>query len=361
MTPLSVAMIGPDLDAQGGISTVARLLVEAAPRVGAEVRYFGTMKNGPRWRKAAGMVRRELVFAGQLARGWRPDVFHIHLSYFASFYRKLVWFEQAHATGRPVIVHLHIPDLAGFIEGSPVHRRMMRWMFSRAAAVVVLSRSMAGVIEALVGPGFPLVVLYNPVDLANFTPPDRSAHPAPTVVFMGEIGDRKGTWDLLAAVPRVLRRVPEAQFRFCGNGEVERLRDTVARRGLAAHVSVPGWVSGAARLAEYEGADVFCLPSYHEALPMSILEAMAMGLPVVSTPIAGIPESVEAGQTGALVEPGDRDALADQLALLLGDAALRRAQGAAGRRLAEARFGLDVIIRQHRSLWDDVRQPGARP
>jgi glycosyltransferase involved in cell wall biosynthesis len=92
---------------------------------------------------------------------------------------------------------------------------------------------------------------------------------------------------------------------------------------------------------------------------VSVLEAMAARLPVVSTAIAGTPEAVKDGESGFLVTPGDRAALADRLARLAADGSLRASMGQAGRALAEARFGSEAIAARLRKLWDSALPDGA--
>lgn len=348
-----VGMIGPSLDAQGGIASVARTWMETQALHAVQVDYIGTMTDGPLPSKLVRMGWRHTRYLGKLARGWRPDLFHIHMSSYVSFYRKLAYFEEARATGAPVLVHLHGSDMEDFFAAGGIHEAAIHHMFSRAARVVCLSQSMARAVSEWM-PSAPVAVIYNPVDLGRFRHPPRPPRPNPVVLFMGLVGERKGTWDLLEAIPQVIAAVPEARFRFGGNGEVEKLQAEVKRQGLEGIVSVLGWVSGDERERQYEEADVYCLPSYHEGLPMSILEAMADSLPVVSTPVAGIPEAVIHERNGLIVPTGDPPTLAAALIRLLQDPELRAAQGRAGRVLAEERFDAEVICRQVVALWEQV-------
>ena len=349
-----VAIIGPDLDAKGGIASVSRAWLGAPGLRDLELRYFASMRDGPLPRKAVGMLSRQARFVGALAGGWRPDVFHIHLSWFSSFYRKFAWFEEAHATGRPVVVHVHAPDITEFYKSGRVHAAAMAYLFRKAARVVALTEAMAAELRGLFGEGPRIEVLYNPVELESLDASPRARTEAPLVLFLGELGKRKGALDLVAAAEGVLATHPNARFALYGNGDVEGVRAEVAARGLAERVQVPGWIRGDDRLRALREASVLVLPSYQEGLPMSILEAMGAGLPVVATPVGGVAEAVVDGETGALVAPGDIPGLEAALRRLVADPALRLRQGAAGRRRAEDLFDLDVVTEQLRELWSAV-------
>lgn len=351
---LRVAVIGPALDAKGGIASVCRTWLGAPGLSDLELRYFPSVGEGSPLTKLRGALTDNARFLDALAGGYRPDLFHIHLSWHTSFYRKLAWFIEARRTGRPVIVHLHMPDIGAFFRTGRAHAAAMAWMFRRADRVVALTEAMAAELRALFGPGPRIEVLYNPVELEPLSAPPRPRTDHPTVLFLGEIGHRKGAFDLIAAAELVLAAAPGARFQLYGNGEVERARAEVAARGLSPAVEVPGWISGPARLEALRTAHLLVLPSYQEGLPMSILEAMGAGLPVVATPVGGVAEAVIDGETGALVQPGDVAGLAAALTRLVQDPALRLRQGAAGRRLAEERFDLDVITEQLRGLWAEV-------
>ena len=99
---------------------------------------------------------------------------------------------------------------------------------------------------------------------------------------------------------------------------------------------------------------MYCLPSYAEYLPVSILEAMAARLPVVGTPVAGTPEEIIEGETGFMIEPGDRPEMAERLVRLLKDPELRAEMGAAGRLRAEAHFDNEVVCTRLIGLWREA-------
>ena len=352
---MHIGMIGPGLNEPGGIASVATSWLGAEALAPHEVEYIGTAGVGSAPIKIGKMAVGQAKFLSKIATGWRPDLFHIHMSYRTSFYRKLVYLNEALATGRPVVIHIHGSKFEEFHDASPKHAKAIENAFRKASRVVVLSEAMADVVQGWMGPIDNVRVLYNPVSIDTFTAREnpRTDH-RPTVLFMGRIGERKGTWDLLNAIPRVLEEVPNALFRFGGDGDIEEFNQRVDAAGIQNNVEALGWVSGEDKLKAFDTAEVYCLPSYNEGLPVSVLEAMAVGLPVVSTPIAGIPEAVISGVTGQLVKTGDVGGLAEALIMLLSKPEEAFAMGKQGRTRAEQLFALEVVIEQLLNLWQET-------
>ena len=119
-----------------------------------------------------------------------------------------------------------------------------------------------------------------------------------------------------------------------------------------------GWVSGAAKERELQQATLYVLPSYIEGLPMGVLEAMAIGAPVIATKVGGIPDAIEDGANGFLVEPGDVNALADRIIQLLADAQLRNRFATAARARIVSSFSPERVLAR---LEDVYRKLGAQP
>ncbi|MGY1633571.1 glycosyltransferase family 4 protein [Geodermatophilus sp. SYSU D01186] len=152
----------------------------------------------------------------------------------------------------------------------------------------------------------------------------------PVVMTLGRLTHMKGQWHLVDAVPGLLARFPDLAVVLVGDGPLRQaLEKRAAALGVAGAVRFAGHRTDARQLLD--AADVFVLPSRHEGMPLVALEAMEAGLPVVATRVIGSEEVVVDGRTGALVRPGDPQALGAALARLLADPGLRRRQGAAGR------------------------------
>ena len=112
-----------------------------------------------------------------------------------------------------------------------------------------------------------------------------------------------------------------------GNGETERLQEIIAHEGLSSIVKFEGWVSGKKKIDLLNKADIFILPSYTEGLPISILEAMAYSVPVISTNVGGIPEVIKNEENGYILTPGDKEGFFNSIMALATDKALRKRMG----------------------------------
>lgn len=191
-------------------------------------------------------------------------------------------------------------------------------------------------------------VIPNAVDV-DAAPQRAHADSAPVqIVSVGRLAEPKDFSTLVAAFAHLAPGT--ARLRVLGDGPQRAgLETEIAAYGLTDSVELTGEVSDVgSRLAE---SDVFVLSSRSEGMPLSALEAMAAGLPVVATDVGGLHEIVADGETGVLVQPGRPDELAQALGRLVGDAELRRTMGEAARRRAEERFSLPRWRAAHLELY----------
>lgn len=347
----SIVMLGTGMDTMGGIASVVRVYEQAGLLRRFGVHYLATHCDGSKWQKLRAMLGAYGQFLRMLLRG-RVGLVHVHLASRASFWRKSGFFLLAFAAGVPAILHLHGAEFAQFYEREcgPLRRRFVRFVFNRAARVVVLSEGWQRWVQGMSSNPH-VEPIYNPVLLPPASAWEGRSHGA--VLSLGRLGARKGSFDLLAAAARVAPQVGALELRLGGDGELEAVRACAAQLGIASHLNLLGWVGGEGKQRQLALASLYALPSYNEGLPMSVLEAMAAGLPVLATPVGGIPEAVADGVEGFLVAPGDVDALAARLGQLLRDGELARRMGAAARRKVETTFCSDAVLPRVERLYRD--------
>ena len=347
-----VMMIGPDLDRKGGVSIYAKTLIKAQALSDLKIEYFGTVGNGSMQQRTIQMLKAQANFTQRLVKEPLPDLYHIFVADDLSLYRKLLYFLEVRATKRPIVIHGHFADLDRLYQRSKIDARAIKWFFTKANQVQVISSNMAHKVEFWTDGRANIRLIPNAVPLNEFPSlVPRSVNERLTVLFMGNVGTRKGVYDLMLAIPKILKEVPLTRFLIGGDGEVNQLKKLIKKQRIDKSVEVLGWVDGVARLNLFAESDVFCLPSYAEGLPISILEAMASGLPIVTTNVNGIPDAVLDGETGFMIEPGDIDDLSKRLVQLLKCAELRDQFGVAGRKRVKACFDSEVIATTIREQW----------
>jgi colanic acid/amylovoran biosynthesis glycosyltransferase len=205
-------------------------------------------------------------------------------------------------------------------------------------------------------------VVHCGVDLDAFRPSDRSAEagePAPLrVLAVGRLTAAKGFQILIEAVADLVRRGVDIELTIAGEGPDRRdIEKLVAELGVGDRVRLPGMVPPNEVRAYYDASDVFCLSSFAEGVPVVLMEAMACGLPVVSSGITGVPELVEEGVSGFLVPPARPDLLADALDRLT-DPAVRSRMGEAGRSKVGRSYDIAKVGPQVRAVLELM--PGCR-
>jgi glycosyltransferase involved in cell wall biosynthesis len=322
---LNVLQLGPSLAVRGGISAVERLIVdELAGRIA--LRHVPTMEDGPILREALTFTR--ALFALQRAvHSAAPVVVHIHFASRGSTLRKLILAWMTLHAGRPLILHAHGGGFDTFYRRLPAPlRQVVNDVFQRADRFVVLSQRWRSfyIEECELSPS-QVVVLPNPTRLPADVP-DRRARAQVQFLYLGRICQSKGAFDLIRAFASLAESERQrARLVLAGNGEVQAARRVAAEHG--ARVIVLPWLDTRRRDQLLAASDVFVLPSHIEGMPMAMLEAMASGLPVIVTPVGGIPEVVTDGVEGDLVAPGDVPQLALALSGMINDPARRSELG----------------------------------
>lgn len=277
----------------------------------------------------------------------RLALVHVNFGDRGSALRKAVIVLAARLVGANTVLHLHTGALAAVhARSGGVIRFLMRLPFRAASSIIVLGRLWRDwLVEDLGIDGGKIDVVYNGVPIEPVARDFEARAEAPRkVLFLGLLHEQKGVSDLLAALAMLPRERPGWQAVIAGNGDIGFYEARAKALGLAAEVSFPGWVDQESVRAHLRSSDVLVLPSYNEALPLVILEALGAGTPVISTPAGALPEVLSDGETVLFVEAGDPAGLAGALKTVLGDAALRQKLAEAGQAVFRARFSLPVFI-----------------
>ncbi len=326
----------------GGVGTLLRYLMAEWARepTALPVRVLDTRGAGGAVSGVAFFARAMLVLVAQALRG-RVACAHVHMTTRGSAVRKALLCVLARGLGVPVVLHLHGADFFDFHASLPaVWRGALRASVAGVDAAVVIGEAWRVRLVRELGLAAERVhVVLNGVPAAPRAMPDGAV---PHILFLGRIGARKGVGELIEALASQEMAARRWTATIAGDGEQAGYEARIASSGLGNRVRMPGWQDGKQAAALLAGASVLVLPSHHEVMPVAVLEAMARGIAIVTTPVGSVPEILQDGVSARLVPPGDVAALAGALAGLLDEPAERV-------RLGEAAYGvwsrrLDVAV-----------------
>lgn len=313
---MRICMIVPNSAVKGGIASVVNGYRGSELERKYDIKYVESYRDGSKWQKLGKALSAYCVFAGELIFH-RPDIVHIHSSFGPSFYRKMPFIYLGSLCGIPVLNHIHGADFEEFYEkASAAGKKRIRKVYGKCTRVVVLSEEWKSRIERIV-PSERIDILENYCMIPK--EPYDSGRNMKQVLFLGEIGRRKGCYDIPAIWESVIRQVPSARLVMAGDGDVEQIKQAFAERNVSSSVSFPGWVRGEDKEYLLKESAVYLFPSYHEGMPMSVLEAMGYGMGIVTTAVGGIPKLIQNDVSGYVRQPGDTDAISADVVRLLTD------------------------------------------
>jgi glycosyltransferase involved in cell wall biosynthesis len=355
-----VIMVGTSFGTRGGISAVVNAYRAGGLFERVPIDYVATHGDGSALRKLLialqGLARLLTLVA-------RPgvSVMHVHIASRASFWRKSLFMAIGLAAGCKLLFHLHGGGFAQFYEGcGRGGRGLIRFFLSRADAVVVLSERWREWVLSVV-PGARVSCVPNPIPEPTAAAGDGRRAGGKVVLFLGRLDRNKGIYDLLEVISALRSPIPEVRLVCAGDGELDEVKRRAAELGIEDSVTMTGWIGAEEKAQWLARADVFVLPSYAEGLPMSVLEAMAAGMPVLASAVGGIPDVIADGVNGFLTAPGDKAMLERMLRRLLHDRALRARVGAAARETATLRFSSEIVLGPVQALYSSLGVPGSKP
>jgi glycosyltransferase involved in cell wall biosynthesis len=254
---------------------------------------------------------------------------------------------------KQIIYHHHGAEFIQFfqVESGLLKKKLIRWVLRRPSIIIALSDEWKENFKKI-DPNLPVQVLANAIALPSLaSQPHIHGNNPVKILFMGRIGERKGIHDLISAAEMLAKAGINFQLILGGDGNLEFWQGECAKKNLKDKVVFKGWVFGSRKESLYREADIFVLPSYNEGLPMSVLEAMSYGLPVVATSVGGIPQAVKDGVNGYLVEPGEVKILTEKIGVLIKDDSLRMRFGMNSRRLAEKTFNIETATKKLADIY----------
>jgi glycosyltransferase involved in cell wall biosynthesis len=242
-------------------------------------------------------------------------IIHIHGSHGASVYRKYIYFFIGkYIFKKKIIYHIHSGTFDfHYVNGSYFYRKMCESLIRKSDSVFVLSQVWKKIIISLFSPQN-IAIINNVIENNNYLKDYSKRKEKIHILFLGRIGPNKGIYDLLQTIYLNKSKFKEyIQLYVGGDGEIEYLKNQINLLELSGCVEYIGWVADSKKNHFLEISDILILPSYNEGLPISILEAMSYGMPIIASNVGGIPEVVTNMWNGRIVTPGNIDQIYDAI------------------------------------------------
>jgi glycosyltransferase involved in cell wall biosynthesis len=215
-------------------------------------------------------------------------------------------------------------------------------------------------------PAAKIRVIHNGVDTSKFQPvvdkrrikrelgfsPDD-----PAIVSVGRLYARKGLFTLIESVPAVVKRFPRAKFIISGKGQSDEMYKLIThaqRLGVKDSIVFTGYTPDKELPKLYQAADVFAFSTFYEHHPFAVLEALSTGLPVVTTRVGGIPETIDNGKDGFMVEPFHPEQFADKILYLLEHPVDAQEMGLLARKTILERFDWRIVVKDAIKVYDEA-------
>lgn len=323
----TVVFVGVDPDDKGGIASVLKMYRKHF----SDSRFFTSKASVPAFLFTC------IRFCRLLAKAPEIRIVHIHGASRGSFYRKYVLFLIAkYLFRRRVIYHVHGGGFHHFYEqsGRFIQGRI-RHFVDHADVLICLSDSWK---RFFLERFWPMQIMVLPNAVESVITRREAEQDKVIFLYLGKIGERKGIYDLLRAASLLNIHNNRFEIWIAGDGATQALHHLIESIGLQETVLYKGWVTGHAKEELLRKATVFVLPSYNEGMPVSILEAMSYGMPVIATDVGGIPELVKNGESGLLIKAGDKTALSAAMERFISDRQLVRDMGKASAAIIRQRF-----------------------
>ncbi|KON70201.1 glycosyl transferase [Peribacillus butanolivorans] len=314
---MKVIMIGSHLRVNGGITRVVKNYLESGMQKKVNLEYFPTYYGSNHFINILYFVIQYFkLFINLNLLNKQYDVAHIHMSYRGSYVRKRYIIHLLNSKNIPIVLHMHGSQFKDFYnESSNGQQKQIKDTLNKVSLILALGEQWKEYYQSI--SKTKVVSLDNAVFPKEIL---KSSEEKIYITTMGVLSQRKGTYDLIETASQIKGKInSKYKFLIAGDGEIDKVKKRIKELNVEDMFVIPGWISDQKVIDEiYRKSVIYVLPSYNEGMPMSILEAMSYGLPVVSTDVGSI-SSVVKEENGFVIKPGDVETLTNCLINLLND------------------------------------------
>lgn len=345
---MKVLMVGPSLDAKGGISSVVNQYIYAGIDKSVEFHYLPTTKQGNKLFKSLFFIK--CILKAYIIMN-KFDIVHIHVSKDGSCFRKRIIAHIAKQFKKKIIFHIHSSQFIEFYQkSSNINKRKIKNMFNISDKIIVLSNYWKNEFSFLISKE-KLIALNNGVKLPDSFKKD---YKNKNILFLGKVCKEKGILELLYAMVEIVKIYPDIVLYVGGIGEISIYKKISEELNISKNVRFLGWIYGSDKEKYLKKCSIFVLPSYFEGMPVSLLEAMSYSCACVCTSVGGVPEVLNHGKNGLLINPKNIFELQSMLLACIDDETQRNNLGKNALETITKEYNIKIILEDLKNIYLEV-------
>lgn len=314
---MKVLMLGVDRTSVGGMLTVVEnYLNDKEFCKKTNLTYIPSVINSSPFVKMTFFVK-SLVKIVKSIKTNRFDIVHIHMSTRTSVWREGIIARAAKFLGCRILIHIHA-DIEPWFNSLPNYQKqLVKYFLNSANVIALLGYKWKPFVEHIVKKDVNIQIFYNAVSAPNLNLYDVASN---KIIFLGMLTPLKGVNEMLGAFKILDSKIPkDIELNLYGADKNNNIEELIIQHGVQGRVKYCGWLTPKDKPECFKSALLSILPSYTEALPMTILETMAYGIPNIATPVGAVPEVITSGQNGEIIKVKSSEALAIAIESLISD------------------------------------------
>jgi glycosyltransferase involved in cell wall biosynthesis len=321
---VKILILTPNLNLPGGVSNYIKLLIRELNEKKFQVECFTIGKSDSVFIQIFYpiLILIQLIRLKKILGKFKPDIVHLNPSLTnIAIIRDFIFLKTIKKEGRPVLLFIHgWQNKVSNRFDNVLWKQYFKKGFERADAIIVLAEEFKNKLLRLELNPKKIFVSTTMVESVQFRKNNKKFSEPFTILFCGNFIKSKGPYELVNAIPYVLKKYPDSTFYFLGIGkELGKLKEEVRKLGIQENVTFAGYKTGKEKIEYFHKAHIFILPSYSEGFPTVVLEAMAAGDVIVYTPVGGLKDKLKDFQNGLIIksQPPNPKEIADQILQLL--------------------------------------------
>lgn len=334
MKRIRVMMVGSAEKSKGGVTSVLHILKQCKVWKDYDCYWLGIQIQGNYFLKLLYCIRAYIVAFFSI---WKYDIIHFHTVPDISLVVQFPVFLMAMLWRKKIILHLHMGNQ---IE-QEIHNRLFLFCMKHSDLILVLAKLWKDKYRIWFPDNkTPVSFLYNafqPVDSIDYSLRTK------TIIYAAHLNENKAYDVLLKGFKEIVNQYPDWTLIVMGDGEVDKARNLAKELGISSQVEFTGYIVGEQKKRYFQQASIFCLSSYQEGFPMVVLEAWGYGIPIITTPVGGLPDVLEEGKNACVFGFGDYASMGLAMQKLISNVDLRHEMSCYSQNFVAQRFSMKAV------------------